>query len=145
MISIAVLNGPNLNTLGIREPEVYGNASLADLEISIKEFASGLGCSIVFEQHDTQGDLCAAVNRTSGVSSGLVINPGAFSHTSVAVLDAMRSFQGPVIEVHISPIHKREPFRHRMLTAQGADAVVSGAGTRGYLSAIEIILELLRR
>ena len=145
MINITVLNGPNLNTLGIREPDIYGNSSQADLERSLSDFAAGLDCSVAFEQHDTQGDLCAAVNRSSGNSAGLVINPGGYSHTSVAVLDAMRAFQGPVVEVHISPVHRREPYRHRMLTAQGADAVISGAGKRGYLSAIEIILELLRR
>lgn len=145
MINIAVLNGPNLSTLGKREPEIYGTDSPDDLQKHISDLAGELGCTITFEQHDTQGGLSAAVNRLSAVSAGLVINPGGFSHTSVAVMDAMRAFQGPVVEVHISQIHRREPFRHRMLTAQGADAVISGAGTRGYLSAIEILLELLRR
>ena len=145
IISISVLNGPNLDTLGIREPDVYGNETPAHLEKTLTEHAGKLGCGIAFGQYNTQGELVSAVNAASGKAQGLVINPGGFSHTSVAVLDSMRAFQGPVVEVHISPIHSREPFRHRMLTAQGADAVISGAGTRGYLSAIEIILELLRR
>lgn len=145
MIDIAVLNGPNLSTLGWREPEIYGNETSSDLERFLKDSALENGCTITFEQHDTQGSLSAAVNRVSGVSSGLVINPGGFSHTSIVVMDAMKAFKGPVVEVHISQIHKREPFRHRMLTAQGADTVISGAGTRGYLSAIDIILERLRR
>ena len=145
MINIAVLNGPNLATLGNREPEIYGRETNSEIKKHLSDLAGELGCTITFEQHDTQGDLSAAVNRLSAVSDGLVINPGGYSHTSVAVMDAMRAFQGPVVEVHISQIHRREPFRHRMLTAQGADAVISGAGTRGYLSAIEIILELLRR
>lgn len=145
MINIAVLNGPNLSNLGTREPEIYGEETASDIQKHLNSFAEKLGCTISFEQHDTQGGLSKAVNRFSGVSAGLVINPGGFSHTSVAVMDAMRAFQGPVVEVHISQIHRREPFRHRMLTAQGADAVISGAGTMGYQSAIEIILELLRR
>jgi len=145
MINIAVLNGPNLSNLGDREPEIYGKETPSDILIQLGEFAEKCGCSVTFEQHDTQGELCEAVNRLSGVSKGLVINPGGFSHTSVAVMDAMRAFKGPVIEVHISQIHRREPFRHRMLTAQSADVVISGAGTRGYLSAIELIMELLRR
>lgn len=145
MIRIAVINGPNLGNLGTREPEIYGNGTSPELEAYLREAADRLGCSISFEQHDSRGELVAAVNRASGASDGLVINPGGYSHASVAVLDAMRSFKGPVAEVHLSQIHRREPFRHRMLTAQGADVVVSGAGARGYLSAIEILLELLRR
>ncbi len=145
MITITVLNGPNLGSLGHREPEVYGDVTASQLQESLREFGGKLGCAVDFSRHETQGGLTGAISAASGVSEGLIINPGAFSHTSVAVMDAMRAFQGPVIEVHISQIHRREPFRHRMLTAMGADVVISGAGTRGYLSAMEIIMELLRR
>jgi 3-dehydroquinate dehydratase-2 len=145
MTTISVINGPSLGMLGEREPEVYGNATGEDLERVIRSHALGCGAVVTFQQHDLQGELVRAVNLASTASRGLVINPGAYSHTSVALLDAMRSFRGPVVEVHISQIHRREPYRHRMLTAQGADAVISGAGIQGYISAIDIIMEILRR
>ena len=145
MTTIAVINGPNLGMLGKREPEVYGSVTEEQLESMIRSHASGCGFAINFHQYHLQGDMVGAVNSASGNCAGLVINPGGYSHTSVALLDAMRSFQGPVIEVHISQIHRREPYRHRMLTAQGADTVISGAGVHGYISAIDIIKENLRR
>lgn len=145
MTTIAVINGPNLDMLGKREPEVYGSVTPEELESSIRSHASNCGFAITFQQFDLQGDTVGAVNDASTHCDGLVINPGGYSHTSVALLDAMRSFEGPVVEVHISPIHRREPYRHRMLTAQGADAVISGAGVQGYISAIDIIKEILRR
>jgi len=145
MIKITILNGPNLSILGLREPDVYGSESSEELLRLIDRTASDLGCSALVEQHDSQGELVAAVNRASEDSNGLVINPGGYSHTSVAVMDAMRAFKGPVVEVHVSQIHRREPYRHRMLTAQGADAVITGAGIYGYVTAIQTIIELLRR
>lgn len=145
MTTIAVINGPNLDMLGKREPEVYGSVTPEELESRIRSHASLYDFAVTFQQYDLQGDMVGAINAASAGHQGLVINPGGYSHTSVAILDAMRSFKGPVVEVHISPIHRREPYRHRMLTAQGADAVISGAGVQGYISAIDIIKEFLRR
>jgi 3-dehydroquinate dehydratase-2 len=145
MTRIAIINGPNLASLGIREPMIYGNTSASRLEEILVESAENKGCLVFFQQHDSEGQIVTAVNEASGSCDALIINPGGLSHTSVAVLDAMRAFGGPVVEVHISPIHSREPYRHRMLTAGGADAIISGAGIYGYISAIEIAKELLRR
>ena len=145
MTKITVLNGPSLNMLGIREPDVYGSSSYDDLCRMISSHADSSGCQVEVFQYDLQGEMVSCINKSSGISQGLIVNPGGYSHTSVAVLDAMKAFNGPVVEVHISQIHRREPFRHRMLTARGADAVISGAGFTGYLSAMDIILEMLRR
>jgi 3-dehydroquinate dehydratase-2 len=145
MTDIAVFNGPNLASLGVREPAIYGSTSAAELEMKLVEWGEISGFNTVFRQYDNEGQLVAAVNEVSSSCRALVINPGGLSHTSVAVLDAMLAFNGPVVEVHISQIHRREPYRHRMLTAGGADAVVSGAGIYGYFSAIGIARELLRR
>ncbi len=145
MTKITVLNGPSLNMLGIREPDVYGSSGYDDLCRMISSHAESSGCQVDFFQYDLQGEMVSCINKSSGISRGLIVNPGGYSHTSVAVMDAMIAFTGPVVEVHISQIHRREPFRHRMLTARGADAVISGAGFSGYLSAMDIILEMLRR
>lgn len=145
MIDIAIFNGPNLNSLGIREPMVYGGTSAAKLESMLLSWGIEAGFRVLFQQFDQEGQLVTAIQKASESCQALIINPGGFSHTSVAVLDAMRAFNGPVVEIHISQIHKREPYRHRMLTAGGAEVVISGAGVHGYLSAIEIVKELLRR
>jgi 3-dehydroquinate dehydratase-2 len=145
MSDIAVFNGPNLASLGIREPAIYGETSSVELESKLKEWCMQAGFGVVFGQYDSEGQLVAAVNKASLNCEALIINPGGLSHTSVAVLDAMRAFKGPVVEVHISQIHTREPYRHRMLTAGGAGVIVSGAGVYGYFSAIDIVRELLRR
>jgi 3-dehydroquinate dehydratase II len=145
MIRTAVLNGPNLQGLGHREPEIYGSGTNDDLMEMLKSAADRLSCSVEISQASSEGLFTAEINRLSGEVSGLIVNPGGYSHTSVAVLDAMRAFRGPVVEVHVSQIHRREPYRHRMLTAGGADAVISGAGLFGYVTALEIILYMLRR
>ena len=145
MIDISIYNGPNLASLGIREPMVYGSTSAAELEEQLISWGRLAGFRVAFQQFDQEGQLVTAIHAADEKSKALIINPGGFSHTSVAVLDAMRSFNGPVVEVHISQIHKREPYRHRMLTAQGAETVISGAGIHGYLLAIETVKELLRR
>lgn len=145
MTHITVINGPNLNNLGARQPHIYGDLSAEDLDRLLQSHAEELGCTVSLEQHSDQGDICDAIGSSSGLSAGLVINPGGYSHTSVAIMDAMLAFEGPVVEVHISQIHRREPFRHRMLTAMGADALVCGAGLGGYLKAMDIIMEHPRR
>lgn len=145
MSRIAIFNGPNLASLGIREPMIYGDTSASELESLLIAWGRKAGYDVFFQQFDVEGQLVTAINGASGRMDALIINPGGLSHISVAVLDAMRAFSGPVVEVHISQIHKREPFRHRMLTAGGAEVVISGAGIHGYLSAIETVKELLRR
>ncbi|MCK5786909.1 MAG: 3-dehydroquinate dehydratase [Candidatus Sabulitectum sp.] len=147
MSGIAIINGPNLASLGVREPMIYGDTSSLELNSLLVTRGRDAGFSISFQQIDVEGLMVEAINNASKNESisALIINPGGFSHTSVAVLDAMRAFPGPVVEVHISQIHKREPYRHRMLTAGGAEVIISGAGIHGYFSAIEIVKELLRR
>ena len=145
MINILVINGPNLASLGTREPAVYGGTSAGELESQIRNWGKNAGFNVVFEQSDQEGYLVSAIHSSSESCKAVIINPGGFSHTSVALLDAMRAFKGPVIEVHISQIHRREPYRHRMLTAGAADTVISGAGTYGYYLAIETVEEMLRR
>lgn len=145
MSRILIINGPNLAMLGVREPAVYGNTSAHELESLLKVWGREAGCEVCYFQFDLEGDIVAAVNGASGSYLGLAINPGGLSHTSVAVLDAMRAFKGPVVEIHISQIHRREPYRHRMLTAGGAEAIISGAGIYGYCLAIKTLKELTRR
>jgi len=145
MSGIAIFNGPNLASLGIREPMIYGDTSASELKSLLITWGRKAGFEVFFQQFDVEGQMVSAINDASECYSALIINPGGLSHTSVAVLDAMNAFSGPVVEVHISQIHKREPFRHRMLTAGGAEVVISGAGIHGYLSAIETVKELLRR
>lgn len=145
MIDIAIYNGPNLASLGVREPMVYGSTSATELEKQLISWGRLAGFHVFFQQFDQEGQLVTAIHEADEKCRALIINPGGFSHTSIAVLDAMRAFNGPVVEVHISQIHRREPYRHRMLTAGGAEVVISGAGIHGYLSAIETVKELLRR
>ncbi|MCD4708772.1 MAG: 3-dehydroquinate dehydratase [Candidatus Sabulitectum sp.] len=145
MSRVAIFNGPNLASLGIREPMIYGSTSALELESLLASWGRKAGFDVLFKQLNLEGRMVTAINDASERVDALIINPGGLSHTSVAVLDAMRAFSGPVVEVHISQIHKREPYRHRMLTAGGAEVVISGAGIRGYFLAIETVKELLRR
>ncbi len=145
MSNIAVINGPNLASLGVREPMIYGDTTALELGVELAAWGRNAGFSILFQQFDQEGQLVTAIQKASESCQALIINPGGFSHTSVAILDSMRAFKGPVVEVHISQIHRREPYRHRMLTAGGAEVLIAGAGIHGYLSAIETVKELLRR
>ena len=147
MSEIVIINGTSVASIGVREPMIYGDTSASELDSLLTKWGKNAGFSISFQQFDAEGPMVTAINTASGNenTSALIINPGGLSHTSVAVLDAMRAFEGPVVEIHISQIHKREPYRHRMLTAQGAEVVISGAGIHGYLTAIETVKELLRR
>jgi 3-dehydroquinate dehydratase II len=139
---ITVINGPNLGLLGSREPESYGAGTEVDLRLLLDAHAELRGVRVEFVQSDIEGEIVRAVGVASGRSMGLVINPAGYSHTSVAILDAMKAFRGPVVEVHITQVLAREPFRRRLLTAGSADAFLAGAGTGSYLHAIDIVLEL---
>lgn len=134
---IMLLNGPNMSSLGHREPEVYGTASLGQLETLLCEAAEGLGIDLETLQTDSEGGMVSAIGRAARDCHGLVINPCAYSHYSIAVLDALRAFDGPVAEVHLSNVHARERYRRRLLTAEAADLVICGAGADGYRLALE--------
>lgn len=138
---ITVINGPSLSQLGSRETEHYGTTTQDELMEMIQDKASMLGFKVVFIQSDIEGELVSAINSASGSSLGIVINPAAYSHYSIAIMDAMAAFDGPVVEVHISRVFSREPFRNNLVTAQAADAFIAGAGIRGYLHAMDILQE----
>jgi 3-dehydroquinate dehydratase-2 len=133
---IFLLNGPNLNLLGLRQPEVYGRATLADVEAQCAALAKDLGLHLRMHQSNHEGQLIDWIHEARGAASGIVINPGAFTHTSIAILDALNAFEGPVLEVHISNIHRREAFRHHSYVSGRADGVIAGFGTDGYLFAL---------
>jgi 3-dehydroquinate dehydratase II len=140
---IYILNGPNLNLLGQRQPEVYGKESLEDVADACGALAEDLGLVIRFHQSNHEGALVDLVQEARVQGAAIIINPGAYSHTSVAILDALLAFDGPVIEVHISNIDKREAFRHHSFVSQRADGVIAGCGTEGYLLALRRIRSLL--
>lgn len=139
---VYVLNGPNLNLLGQREPGIYGTETLADVERSCHGVAQSLGLELRFHQSNREYEIIDWIHEARGTASGLVINPAGFSHTSVAILDALNAFEGPVIEVHISNVHKREAFRHQSYVSGRAEGVIIGCGTQGYLFALQRIAAL---
>jgi 3-dehydroquinate dehydratase-2 len=136
---VLVLNGPNLGTLGRREPEVYGTRTLADLEALLTARAAELGVQLHCLQSNHEGQLIDWIEREAVGTDAIIINPGALSHTSLALADALRGSGKPVIEVHISNVFAREPDRHRMVTAAAAKAVISGLGFEGYLAALNFV------
>lgn len=143
MLPIFILNGPNLNLLGQRQPEIYGRETLADVERDCAALAGTLGLATRFLQSNHEGQLVDWIQEARTAASGIVINPGAYSHTSVAILDALNAFDGPVIEVHISNIHKREAFRHHSYVSSRAEGVIAGCGTLGYQLALRRLAQLL--
>jgi len=141
--TVLVVNGPNLDLLGKRQPEVYGRETLADVEAACRALAADLGLAPRFHQSNSEGAIVDALHDARETADAVVINPGAYSHTSVAILDALNAFDGPVIEVHISNIHKRESFRHHSYVSLRADGIVVGCGTEGYLLALRRLATLL--
>lgn len=142
---IAVLNGPNLNLLGLREPEIYGIQTLDDLESLCAETAEALGLAIEFRQTNSEGELINWVHECRGNASGIVINPAGYSHTSIALMDALHAVDLPVIEVHLSNIHQRESFRHHSYVSQAARGVICGLGFTGYRLALQAIAEIVEQ
>ncbi|MEZ5675774.1 3-dehydroquinate dehydratase [Thalassovita litoralis] len=130
--TIYILNGPNLNLLGKRQPEIYGHDTLDDVERNCAAVAAEFGLSIRLLQSNWEGQIIDWIHEARENAAGIVINPAAFTHTSVAILDALNTFDGPVVEVHISQVHKREAFRHHSYVSQRADAVMAGFGIDGY-------------
>ena len=135
--TIYILNGPNLNLLGQRQPEIYGADTLSDVEAMCRDVAQEFDMEIVFAQSNHEGELVDLIHEARLKADGIVINPAAYTHTSVAILDALNMFDGPVIEVHISQVHRREEFRHHSYVSKRADAVMAGFGVAGYALAVQ--------
>jgi 3-dehydroquinate dehydratase-2 len=142
---IFVLNGPSLNLLGLRQPEIYGSETLGDVIGALEVLARELGLGIDARQSNHEGALVDMIHEARGGAGGIIINPGAYSHTSVAILDALNAYDGPVLEVHISNIHKREAFRHHSYISARADGVIAGFGTMGYALALRRMAAVLGR
>lgn len=140
---IAVLNGPNLNLLGTRQPEIYGSATLDDVEQLCAEMGEQLGLAIDFRQTNVEGELITWVQECRGRAAGIVINPAGYSHTSIALMDALKAVDLPVVEVHISNIHQREEFRHLSYVSKAATGVIAGLGIGGYGLALRALAGLL--
>lgn len=140
---ILVLNGPNLNLLGTREPGTYGSQTLAQIEALCRSAAQQAGMDCDFRQSNHEGELVTWIQQAQSTADGIVINPAAYSHTSVAIHDALRAVGLPVVEVHLSNIHQREPFRHHSYVSSVAMGVICGLGATGYRLAIEALAEKL--
>ncbi len=140
---IAVLNGPNLNLLGLRQPEVYGRATLDDVEALCAETAERVGLAIDFRQTNGEGELVTWVQECRGRAFGIVINPGGYTHTSIAVMDALLAVELPAIEVHVSNIHRREEFRRHSYVSRAATGVICGLGIQGYALALTALAGLM--
>jgi len=143
ILPVYVLNGPNLNLLGSREPEVYGRATLSDIEKAVKQRAKSHGLKVVFRQSNHEGMLVDWIQEARSKAAGVIINPGAYSHTSIAILDAFKALDKPIIEVHLSNPQQREGFRHRSYVSSVAKGVIAGFGSTGYLLAIDAMAELV--
>lgn len=142
---IRVLNGPNLNLLGSREPSIYGMADLADLQAELTGRARELACAVEFEQHNGEGELVSAVHRAGLEAQGIILNPGALAHYGYSLRDAVASVSVPTVEVHISNVFAREPFRRRLVVAPATMGVVVGLGVSGYRVALEALVAHLHR
>ena len=140
---IYVLNGPNLNRLGTREPQIYGSTTLAEVETMCVEAAGGR--EIVFRQSNREYELIDWIHEAIDEGAAIVINPAAYSFTSIAILDALKMFPGPVVELHISNIHRREPHYHKSYVSLAATAVIAGLGPQGYVVAVKAAIDLASR
>jgi 3-dehydroquinate dehydratase-2 len=140
-MTFLVINGPNLNLLGQREPSIYGTRSLQEIEQEIEKRAKELGANVIFFQSNSEGALIDYIQEKSSNCKGIIINPGAYTHYSLSLRDTLSNVKIPVIEVHISNIHGREPFRQRSVIAPVVEGQISGLGWRGYLSALEYLVD----
>ena len=140
---IHILNGPNLNLLGEREPDIYGVSSLKDIENNLVTFANRNKAEVIFRQTNHEGELIELIHEAGKNGDGVIINPAGYTHTSIALYDALLALNIPIIEVHISNIYKREKFRHSSYVSMAANSVISGLGVDGYTVALESILKNL--
>ena len=140
---VYVINGPNLNLLGKRQPAIYGQETLADVEIACRRVATESNLELEFHQSNREYEIIDWIHEARETAAGIVINPAAFTHTSVAILDALNAFDGPVLEIHISNVHKREAFRHHSYVSSRADGVIAGFGTQGYTLALQRLSRLI--
>lgn len=142
-LAILVIHGPNLNMLGKREPELYGNTTLNDVNENLEKVAESVGISVETFQSNHEGEIVEKIQQAIGAFSGLIINPAAFTHTSVAIRDALLLLEIPIMEVHISNIYKREPFRHTSMIADISTAQLTGFGIQGYSMALEAMAKMI--
>ena len=142
-LPVHVLNGPNLNLLGLREPEIYGSDTLADIEVRLNARAQNSGRGVVLRQTNHEGELVEHIQQARTEASGLIINPAAYTHTSVAVHDALKMLAIPIIELHLSNPHAREAFRHKSFVSPVATGIIAGFGARGYELALDAMLALV--
>ena len=145
MKKILILNGPNLNLLGNREQKIYGEDTLEDIKTKCVSKALELNLIISFSQHNNEGDLIDKIHTVQNYFDGLIINPAAFTHTSLAILDALRAINKPKIEIHLSNIYKREDYRRKSITSESVDGIICGFGTQSYILSIEAINKLIYR
>jgi 3-dehydroquinate dehydratase II len=143
ILPVYVLNGPNLNLLGSREPEVYGRQTLSDIEKAVSQRAKKTGLDVVFRQSNHEGVLVDWIQEARTKASGVIINPGAYTHTSIALLDAFKMLDKPIIEVHLSNPHQRERFRHHSYVSMVAKGVIMGLGSLGYVVALDAMAGLV--
>ena len=141
---ILVINGPNLNLLGTREKEKYGNASLADIQKKCEAHCKKIGLQVAFKQSNVEGEIVNFIQNTEENYQGIIINAGGYTHTSVAILDALLAVKKPTIELHITNIYKREDFRHKSLISKAADGIICGLGVDGYIMALNGIKEIIK-
>ncbi len=142
--AVLILNGPNLNMLGSREPEIYGSETLDEIEQSCHKLGETLDLAIDFRQSNSETDLVGWIQEAKGKFDGLIINAGAYTHTSIAILDALQIIEAPVIEVHLSNIFQREPFRHESYVSRAAQGLICGFGAAGYELALDAMARLLK-
>ena len=142
--SVLVIHGPNLNMIGKREPELYGKATLEEINTGLKENGKKSGLDVETFQSNHEGELVEKIQNSVNKTNGLIINPAAYTHTSIAIRDALLLLDVPIIEVHLSNIYKREPFRHKSLISDVAAAQISGFGVKGYLFALEAIKDMIK-
>ncbi|NBB83221.1 MAG: type II 3-dehydroquinate dehydratase [Alphaproteobacteria bacterium] len=141
--TVLVLNGPNLNMLGVREPGLYGRATLGDVEAACAERAAELGLEVDFRQSNAEGEMVGWIQQARTAHDGIVINAGAYSHTSVALLDALTLADLPVVEVHLTNIYRREAFRHHSYVSAAAHGIIAGLGVHGYVLALDAVARLI--
>lgn len=141
--TVLIINGPNLNMLGVREPSVYGPDTLGDIEAACAERALLLGISVDFRQSNAEGEIVSWIQEARDNDDGIIINAAAYSHTSIAIVDALRMAELPVIEVHLSNIYQREPFRHHSYVSTVATGIICGLGGQGYMLALDAMAGLI--